>query len=108
MATSNTNYITQLPGTLNIEMTTENDLVFTITWSFDISTYTFTAFIIPKGAEDEIAMSVTNTDDYTATVTITATSIADLAPSINSWYMDWTKDTLTRTVLAGSFVLRAK
>jgi len=105
-----TNYVTQLPGELNIEMTDDNDLVFAVKWDFDISTYTFSANIIPKACEDEIPMGITivNAPLGMMNVTISASSIADIAPSTNQWYMNWTVDGLIRTVLAGALVLRSK
>lgn len=103
-------YITQLPGEVNIEMTEDNDLIFAVAWDVDISTYTFTANIIPKSCENEIPMGITiiNPTLGTMNVTISASSIVDLAPSTNKWYMNWTVGGLSRTVLAGALVLRSR
>jgi hypothetical protein len=109
-------YITQLPGELNIDMVCDNDLVFTIDWGFDVSAYTFEANIIPKDCTDdtdEISIAVDTSRAATGIIelTITETSIDDLVPSINSWYLNWTTpspDNYIRTILAGALVLRSK
>ena len=41
-------------------------------------------------------------------IIVTADSLADIQPSVNKWYLNWTTpspDNYIRTVLAGAFVL---
>lgn len=112
--TNTTNYISQLPGELNIEMTDDNDLVFSIDWHMDLTDYEFDANIIPKDCEaDEIPMTVevTSLTGGKMNITVTTASILDLTPSTNKWYLNWTTpapESYVRTVLAGAFVLRSK
>lgn len=106
-------YITQLPGELNIEMTEDNDLVFAINWDKDLTDYTFTANIVPKSCDTEIPMGIqiTSASSGTMNVVISASSIADIVPSTNRWYMNWetpSPESYLRTVLAGAFVVRSK
>jgi hypothetical protein len=109
--TTSPNYVSQLPGELNLEMVDDNDLVFTIDWGMDITDYTFTANIIPDKCESEIPMvvSIISASAGKMNVTIQMASIVDIAPSTNKWYMNWTTSaSLVRTVLAGVLALRAK
>jgi hypothetical protein len=104
-------YLTQLPAEVNLEITDDNDLIFTVDWHMDISLYTFAANIIPAESEDEIAMTVTivSAPVGTMTIKITRSSILDISPSTNRWYLNWTDSNgYVRTVLAGALVLRSK
>ncbi len=107
------NYIQQLPGTLNLEMVDDNDLVFSVDWNIDITGYQFDANIIPKNSDAEIPITVDVIDASTGkmNVVITAASLLDLQPDVHKWYMNWTTpapESLLRTVLAGVLVLRTK
>jgi hypothetical protein len=111
--TNSTNYVQQLPGTLNLEMVDDNDLVFSLNWNMDITDYVFEANIVPKNCETEIPMTVEIIDEVAGKVNviITATSLADITPNTHSWYMNWTTpapEEYIRTVLAGALVLRSR
>jgi len=111
--TDSTNYITQLPGELNINMVDDNDLVFSVNWNMDINNYVFTGSIIPEDGTAEIPMvvDIIDPDLGLINVTVTVASILNLLPGVHSWYLDWTTpapDNFVRTVLAGVFALRAK
>lgn len=111
--TNTDNIVTQLPGTLNLDMVVNNDFVFNIDWHTDLTGYTFAAYIIPENSDAEIAMTVNVLDIAAGTmqVVITEASITDLPDSINKWYFNWTTpapDSYVRTVLVGALVLRAK
>lgn len=111
--TNSTNYVSQVPGQLNLEMVDDNDLVFAIDWHMDITDYQFDANIVPKNCETEIPMTVTVVDEVAGTmnVAVTAASLADIQPATHNWYMNWTTpapDNYIRTVLAGVLVLRSR
>lgn len=106
------NTITQLAGELNLDMVDDNDLVFAIDWHMDITNYSFEANIIPKSCSTEIPMgiAITSASAGKMNVVISASSIADISPSVNRWYLNWTTpapDNYVRTVLAGALVLRS-
>ena len=104
------NYITQLPGELNLDMMDDNDLTFAISWGMDISNYAFEANIIAKGCDTEIPMGITITSptEGKMNITISASSIAALPPSTNNrWYLNWILDGKVRTVLSGALILRS-
>ena len=111
--TDSTNYITQLPGEVNIEMVDDNDLVFAVNWNMDLTDYSFDAYINPKDGSDEIAIDVdvTNPTLGLMNITIPETAVEDLLPAVHGWYLNWTTpapDNYVRTVLAGSLALRSK
>lgn len=108
-----TNYVSQLPGLLNLEMVDDNDLTFSIDWHLDITGYSFDANIVPKNCETEIPIEIEIIDEVAGkmNLTITRTSILSLSPSTNRWYLNWTTpspDSYVRTVLAGALVLRSR
>lgn len=111
MTTCTSNDLTQLPGSLDIQMITDNDFVFSIDWSIDITGYTFSGYIIPENEDIEIPLdiAIVSASSGTMNVTISASSIDDLPESVNDWYLNWVDtDGYTRTVLAGTLVLRDK
>lgn len=108
-----TNYLTQLPGELNLKMVDDNDFVFAVNWGMDITGYLWSANIVPESLEDEIAMGVvvTSASSGKMNIIISASSIADISPSTNDWYLNWTTpspDSYVRTVLSGKLVLLTK
>jgi len=109
MTTCNeTNYVSQMPGTVNLQMIDENDMTFSIDWNMDITDYTFEANIIPKDGSAEIPMDIDiiNALEGKINITIEASSIEELEPSVHRWYLNWSVDGLIRTVISGALVLR--
>lgn len=108
--TTPSNYVSQLPGQLNLEMVDDNDMTFSIDWNMDITDYTFEANIVPKGSDIEVPMTITiiNPEEGKMNVTITEASISAIPPSVNRWYLNWTIDGLVRTVMSGALVLRSR
>ena len=105
--------IEQLAAELNLKMVDDNDLVFAIDWNMDITGYSWEANIIPDKIEDEIPMTVTvtNASSGLMNIAISASSIIDISPSTNDWYLNWTTpspDNYVRTVLAGKLILLSK
>lgn len=113
MSCNNTCDLEQLPGMVNIKMVDDNDFVFAIDWDIDITGYSWAAYIIPDNGDPEIPLGteVINASDGTMNVIISSSSIADISPSINNWYLDWTTpapDNYVRTVLNGKIRLFSK
>ena len=116
------NYVTQVPGELNIEMVKGNDLVFSIEWQYtyqdnvfnmDLTDYTFNAYVIPEdgSSEIEVTVDVTNYSLGQMNIIITENDLINLLPAKHGWYMNWTTpapNSYVQTVLAGVLVLRVK
>lgn len=104
------NTVQQIPGKVNIAMIDDNDLTFFVKWGIDITNYTFKARIIPSNGGEEIPMlvNITNPTEGEMYITITSSSILDMSPSTNKWYLDWTVNGLVRTVVAGALVIRPR
>ena len=113
MSCNNTGVLEQLPGMVNIKMVDDNDLVFGVDWDIDITGYLWEAYIIPEDGSDEIGLGteVTSASAGKMNVIISASSIADISPSVNNWYLNWTTpapDSYVRTVLNGKIALYSK
>jgi len=104
------NTIQQMPGEVNIKMIDDNDMTFFVKWEMDITNYQFLARIIPSNGEEEIPMliNITNPTEGEMNITITSSSISELSPSTNKWYLNWTVNGLVRTVITGALVLRPR
>lgn len=101
-------YVTQIPGELNLKMIKGDDLIVAIQWNFDITDYSFSAYLEPVNQDADIALGteVTSASSGKMNLIISASSTSSLPESTNEWYMKWTNPSgYVRTVLAGTFVL---
>lgn len=97
----------QIPGDLDIEIGTGDDLSMLCDFNISLTNYTFVAKVI-KGDGVEVDMTIINTDLTNGKITLglSDAQISTLGTE-NLWYLAWTITGTTRRVLAGDFLVRA-
>lgn len=108
----------QVPGTLNITTTRDDDLSIGLTWSgpsgtaLPLAGYTFeTGVEILNGSSTVVyngTVTVTDAPNGIIVVGFPKTTLAKIIDGVHSWYLTWTTGGVSRRVLNGYFILQTK
>ena len=96
--------VTQIPGTVDLEIAQGNDMSFLFTFDIDLTGYTFEAKV-DEADESETVITVVETDLSAGKVTITmASSLSSLiSVATHNWFLDRTNVGSRERLLAGDF-----
>ena len=103
---------TQIPGTLNINTTRDDDLYISLQWTgesgtaIDFSTYTFDA-VLDVSSTDKRPGTVTIVDAINGKIAVSfaKTTLSSIQDGPYSWHLNWSHNSASRRVMSGYFIL---
>jgi len=98
----------QLPGTLNIVTTTQDDLSILLDFDISLTGYTFVSYVQYGSSQTAITVTNTNLAAGQITLSLTDAQLTAIGNGTYGWYLKWNNGTADRKILAGEFTIRVK